>query len=127
MSQDIVATAAAPQAIGPYSQAVRCGRTVYCSGQIPLTPAGELVTGDIAVQTRQVLINLKAVLEAAGGGLGQVVKTTVYCVDLAQFGTINETYAEFFGDSRPARATVQVAALPKGAGIEIDAIAVLDD
>ncbi len=125
MSHLVVATSDAPAAVGPYSQAIRVGNTLYCSGQIPLTPAGELVDGDIAAQTRQVLQNLTAVLAAAGGSLADVVKTTIYCVDLADFATINATYAEFFPAPAPARATVQVAALPRSAGVEIEAIAVL--
>lgn len=123
MRRQQVSTDAAPAAVGPYSQAVRVGDILYCSGQIPLRPDGTLVTGDIAAQTRQVLQNLEAVLAAAGGGLGDVVKTTIYCTDLAEFATINAVYGEFFGSEPPARATVQVAALPKGAGIEIEAIA----
>ncbi len=125
MDRQIVSTPNAPAAVGPYSQAVRVGDTLYCSGQIPLAPDGQLVAGDVAEQTRQVLRNLGEVLVAAGGSLAAVVKTTIYCVDLAEFGRINEVYAEFFGDQPPARATVQVAALPRGAAIEIDAVAVL--
>lgn len=126
MGKRVVASEAAPAAIGPYSQAVVVGEVVYCSGQIPLTPAGQLVEGDIAAQTRQVLDNLKAVLTAAGASLEQVVKTTIYCCDLADFATINEVYGWYFAADPPARATVQVAALPKGARVEIDAIAVLE-
>jgi 2-iminobutanoate/2-iminopropanoate deaminase len=125
MGKQAVATDGAPAAIGPYSQAIVVGQTVYCSGQIPLTPAGELVTGDIATQTRQVLDNLAAVLAAAGGGLAEVVKTTIYCTDLGDFATINEVYGSYFASPAPARATVQVAALPKGAAVEIEAVAVL--
>lgn len=124
-----VATAAAPAAVGPYSQAlvVRApGALVFCSGQIPLDPAtGQMVSGGIEAQTERVLANLKAVLEAAGASLGQVVRTTIYLVDLAQFATVNDIYARVFAPALPARATVQVAALPRGAQIEIDAIAVL--
>lgn len=126
MAKQAVKTDGAPAAIGPYSQAVRSGQTVYCSGQIPLTPAGELVTGDIAAQTQQVMANLEAVLEAVGGSLADIVKTTIYCTDLADFATINAVYGSYFSDPAPARATVQVAALPKGAHVEIEAIAVLD-
>ncbi|MCC7494560.1 MAG: RidA family protein [Fimbriimonadaceae bacterium] len=122
MPKQIIAASTAPAAVGPYSQAVRVGDLLFCAGQIPLTPAGELVGGDIAAQTRQVLTNLAAVVAAAGGSLAQVVKTTVYCVDLADFPTINAVYAEFFGDQPPARATVQVAALPRSAGVEIEAV-----
>lgn len=125
MAKQIVQSDQAPAAVGPYSQAVRIGDTLYCSGQIPLKPDGTLVDGDLAAQTRQVMANLAAVLDAAGGSLANVVKTTIYCVDLGEFGTINEVYGESFPSNPPARATVQVAALPKGAGIEIEAIAVL--
>lgn len=124
MSKQIVATAGAPAAIGPYSQAVAVGEMIFCSGQIPLTPAGELVTGDTAAQCRQVLDNLRAVLEAAGSGLHEVVKTTIFCVDLGEFATINEIYGGYFTGRPPARATVQVAALPRGARVEIEAVAV---
>ncbi|NUP98735.1 MAG: deaminase [Armatimonadetes bacterium] len=123
--KQVISAANAPAAVGPYSQAVRVGQTLYLSGQIPLTPAGELVAGDLAAQARQVLNNLAAVLDAAGASLADVVKTTIYCVDLAAFPIINEVYGEYFGVTPPARATVQVTALPKGAGIEIEAIAVL--
>ena len=119
-----VSTPSAPAAIGPYSQAVVAGGFVFCSGQIPLDPAtGALVEGDIGVQTRRVLENLKAVLEAAGSGLDRVVKTTVFLADLADFQAMNAVYAEYFGGDPPARAAVQVAALPKGARIEIEAVA----
>jgi 2-iminobutanoate/2-iminopropanoate deaminase len=115
----------APSPVGPYSQAVRQGRWVYASGQIPIDPAtGQLVAGEIEVQTQRVLENLRAVLEAAGSSLERVVKTTVYVTDLSLFGRVNEVYARFFkADPPPARATVQVAALPLGAGIEVDAVA----
>ncbi|MDT8441040.1 MAG: RidA family protein [Desulfuromonadales bacterium] len=120
-----ISTAAAPAAIGPYSQAVRAGQTVYCSGQIPLDPAsGELVNSDIAAQTRQVMVNLGAVLAAAGLDYADLVKTTIYLTDLADFAMVNEIYASFFTGTTPARACVQVAALPKGAAVEIDGIAV---
>ncbi len=119
-----VETDKAPAAIGPYSQAVRAGDYLYCSGQIPLCPAsGEMVDGGIAEQTRQVLDNLKQVLAAAGVDFSAVVKTTIYLVDLADFATVNEIYAGYCAAIAPARATVQVAALPKGALVEIDAIA----
>ncbi len=123
-----VSTPNAPPAIGPYSQAVVAGDFVFCSGQIPLDPAtGALVGGDIAAQTRRVLENLKAVLEAAGSGLDRVVKTTVFLADLADFQEMNAVYAEYFGGDPPARAAVQVAALPKGARIEIEAVALRGD
>ncbi len=123
---ETVQTPNAPAAIGPYSQAVVCDGWVFCSGQIPLDPATmELVGGDVAAQTEQVLKNLKAVLEAAGASLGTVVKTTVFLSDMGLFGPMNEVYARYFGAHRPARSTVQVAALPKGARVEIDAISAL--
>lgn len=121
-----VNTAAAPAPVGPYNQAVKVGELLWCSGQIALDPAsGTLVGGgDVEAETRQVLANLKAVLEAAGSSPAQVVRTTVYLVDLADFARVNALYAEVFGGGvAPARACVQVAALPKGALVEIDAIA----
>jgi 2-iminobutanoate/2-iminopropanoate deaminase len=122
-----VATAGAPQAIGPYSQAVRLGNLLFCSGQIPLDPAtGELVTGDIETQTRRVFANLKAVLDAAGAGFDAVARTTVYLADMADFAAMNQVYAEYFTHPAPARSTIQAAALPKNARVEIDVIAVLD-
>lgn len=121
-----VSTDGAPQAIGPYSQAVRAGAFLFCSGQIPLEPAtGEMVSGGIEAQARRVLENLKAVVEAAGGGLNQVIQVTVYMTDLASFAEVNAVYEEYFGDSKPARATVQAAALPRGALIEADCVAYL--
>lgn len=118
------ATDKAPKAIGPYSQAVSQGSTVYLSGQIPIDPAtGKLVEGDFAAKTRRVFDNLGAVLESAGLGFTNVVKATVYLVDLADFPAMNAVYGEFFGDHKPARSTVQVAKLPLGAPIEIDFIA----
>jgi 2-iminobutanoate/2-iminopropanoate deaminase len=118
---------AAPAPVGPYSQAVSHGDYVFASGQIPLDPAtGAIVPGEIEAQVEQVIANLAAVLEAAGSSLTRVVKATVYVTDLALFARINAVYARHFtGDPPPARATVQVAALPLGAGIEIDAIALL--
>ncbi len=114
----------APAAIGPYSQAIHSGDLIFLSGQVPIDPkTGELVTGDIAVQTERVLANLGAVLGAAGCGFEHVVKTTIYLVDLGDFQVVNETYAKRFSAAPPARATVQVSALPKGARVEIDAIA----
>lgn len=114
----------APAAIGPYSQAIHSGDLVFLSGQVPIDPkTGELVTGDIAVQTERVLANLAAVLGAAGCGFEHVVKTTIYLVDLGDFQVVNQTYAKRFSAAPPARATVQVSALPKGARVEIDAIA----
>jgi 2-iminobutanoate/2-iminopropanoate deaminase len=120
-----IATPHAPAAIGPYSQAVRAGGWVFLSGQIPLDPAtGALVTGDIEAQTRQVLANLTAVLAAAGASWAEVVRTTIYLTDLGTFERVNRVYAEVAGEVPPARATVQVAALPRGAAVEIDAVAI---
>ncbi len=124
MSKTIVSTAAAPKAIGPYSQAVRAGGFLFCSGQIPLDPAtGELVSGDIQTETRRVLDNLVAVLAAGGAKPADVVKTTIFLTDLGDFAKVNEVYATYFGESLPARATVQVAALPRGVRVEIDCTA----
>ena len=121
-----VSTEGAPGAIGPYSQAMVVDGWIFCSGQIPLDPAsGELVQGDVGVQTDQVLRNLKAVLEAAGGSLSRVVKTTVFLADMGDFGAMNEVYARHFGEHRPARAAVAVRTLPKNVGVEIEAVAKL--
>ena len=123
--KDVIATEDAPAAIGPYSQAVAASGLVFLSGQIPLDPAtGQLVAGDVAAQTTRVLENLRAILAAAGAGFGDVVRTTIYLVEMADFPKVNETYAKRFSGTFPARATVQVAALPKGARVEIDAIAI---
>jgi 2-iminobutanoate/2-iminopropanoate deaminase len=117
----------APAPIGPYAQAVRGGKLLFLSGQIPLDPkTGELVSGDIRAETRRVLDNLHAVLEASESSAARVVKTTVYLTDLADFPAVNEVYAEYFGESPPARSTVQVAALPRGVRVEIDAIALFE-
>lgn len=127
MSLDIIATPAAPAAIGPYSQAVRAGNTVYFSGQTPLDPAtGVLVTGDITAQTRRVFDNLATVANAAGGSLAQVVRVGIYVTDLANFAAVNAVMAEYFQQPYPARSTIQVAALPLGAQVEIDVVMVLD-
>jgi 2-iminobutanoate/2-iminopropanoate deaminase len=124
LSKQVISTPLAPAAIGPYSQAIRSGNLVFVSGQIPLDPAtGHLVEGDAAMQTARVLQNLSAILEAAGSSLGQVLKTTVYLKDLADFAMMNEVYARFFGDNPPARATVEVARLPRNVSVEIDLIA----
>lgn len=123
MNLKIVSTDSAPAAIGPYSQAVRLGGLLFTSGQIPLTPAGELVAGGIEEQTRQVLTNLQAVLAAEGATLADVVKTTVFLKDMNQFAAFNEVYASFFGDHKPARSTVEVARLPKDVFVEIEGIA----
>ncbi len=122
--RETVTSNGAPAAIGPYAQAVRSGGVLYCSGQIPLDPAtGKMVGGGIEEQTDRVLRNLGEVLAAGGGGLSTVLKTTVYLVDLGDFPKMNAVYARFFPEGPPARATVQVAALPAGALVEIDAIA----
>jgi reactive intermediate/imine deaminase len=123
MPRTPIHTPLAPQAIGTYSQAIRAGSTVYLSGQIPLDPAsGELVAGDMEAQVRRVFENLKAVAEAAGGDLSQVVKLTVYLTDLAHFALVNRVMAEYFTQPYPARAAVGVAALPRGAAVEMDGI-----
>jgi 2-iminobutanoate/2-iminopropanoate deaminase len=122
----VVSSAGAPAAIGPYSQAIAAGGLLYCSGQIPLDPAtGQIVEGDVAVQTRRVMENLVAVLAAGGAKFGDVVKTTIFLADMADFAAVNQVYGEYVGSAPPARATVQVAALPRGARVEIDAIALL--
>lgn len=125
MSNHKIETTAAPAAIGPYSQAIQAGNLLFLSGQIPLDPAtGEMAAGGIEAQTRQVMGNLQAVLAAAGLDFSSLVKTTIYLVDLGEFATVNGIYGEYFATAPPARATVQVAALPKGALVEIDGIAV---
>ena len=124
MSKQVISTSLAPAAIGPYSQAIRSGNLLFLSGQIPLDPeTGKIVEGDAAVQTARVLQNLSAILEAAGSSLGQVLKTTVYLKDLADFAMMNEVYARFFADNSPARATVEVARLPRNVSVEIELIA----
>ena len=121
--KQVIRTDAAPAAVGPYSQAVAVDGWLWVSGQIPLDPAtGELVTGDIEAATRRVLDNLKAVVEAAGAGLDQAVRVTIYLTDLGRFETVNSIYAEYFTDSPPARACVEVSRLPKGAEVEMDAV-----
>jgi 2-iminobutanoate/2-iminopropanoate deaminase len=126
MPIETVATSGAPRAIGPYSQALRAGGFLFTAGQVGFDPAtGELVDGGIGEQTRQVLQNIRAILEAGGSGLAQVVKTTVFLVDMADFAAMNEVYAEAFGTHRPARSTVAVAALPRGARVEIEAVAAI--
>jgi 2-iminobutanoate/2-iminopropanoate deaminase len=122
--KQIIHTTDAPQAIGPYSQAVRVGQFVFLSGQIPLDPAsGNIVEGDITVQTRRVMENLGAVLRAAGASFADVVKTTIFLADLGHFSKMNEVYGAYFTSEPPARATVQVGALPRSVLIEIDMIA----
>ena len=120
-----VATKNAPQAIGPYAQAVKANGFVYTSGQLPMTPDGNLLEGTIEEQTHQVFANLKAVLEEAGTSLDKVIKATVFIKDMNQFGALNGVYAEHFGSHTPARSTVEVARLPKDAAVEIEVIAVL--
>jgi 2-iminobutanoate/2-iminopropanoate deaminase len=122
--RSVVKTPSAPAAIGPYSQGIVAGGFLFVSGQIPLDPAtGEMIQGDITHQVRRVLENLKAILMAGGAGMDRVVRTTVYLLDLGEFPKMNEVYREYFGTNPPARSTVGVAALPKGALVEIDAIA----
>ncbi|MCC7532208.1 MAG: RidA family protein [Candidatus Melainabacteria bacterium] len=122
----VIATESAPKAIGPYSQAIASTGMVFVSGQIPIDPVtGNLVEGPIADQTKRVMTNLAAILEAAGSSLSQVVKTTVYLKDMGDFAEMNEVYGSHFPDHKPARATVQVAKLPRDVGVEIDCIAVL--
>ena len=124
--KQVVATTAAPAAIGPYSQAIRAGQTLYLSGQIPLDPStGQIVEGDVRVQTLQVMMNLQAVLEAAGTDFSALVKTTIFLRDLADFAVVNEVYASFLQPPFPARATVQVARRPRDVAVEIDGIAIL--
>ncbi len=127
MEKHPIHTDNAPAAIGPYSQAIRTGHTIFASGQIPIDPKTGLVAGDdIVTQTRQVLSNLKAILEAAGAGLPGVVKTTVFIKDMNDFARFNEVYAGFFSEPYPARSTVEVARLPKDVLVEIEAVAVTE-
>lgn len=125
MSQQRVQTDQAPQAIGPYSQAIVAGGLVFCSGQIPLTPSGELVVGDVEAQTHQVMKNLGAVLEAAGSSYAKIVQTTCYLADMNDFPAFNKVYAEYVREPFPARATVQVARLPRDVKVEVACIALL--
>lgn len=124
MNKEIVRSDKAPKAIGPYEQAIRVGEFIYASGQIPLDPTtGKLVEGDIKIQTRRVMENLKAVVEAAGSSLKQAVKATVFLKNIGDFAAMNEVYGEYLGAAKPARSTVAVADLPRGALVEIDLIA----
>ena len=126
MSKQIVSTSAAPAAIGPYSQAVRAGNTLWLSGQVPLDPVTkELVQGDIETQARRVFDNIKAVVAAAGANLDAVVKTTIFLTDLSHFALVNKVMAEYFREPYPARSTVGVAALPRGAQVEVECIVAL--
>ena len=128
MTRRAISTSAAPSAVGPYSQGIATDGLVFCSGQIGLEPAtGELVTGGVEAQCERAIRNLEAVLDAAGANLADVVKTTIFLVDIDDFATVNATYGRFFPDPPPARSTFAVAALPKGARIEIEAIAVRAD
>ena len=121
----IISTSEAPAALGPYSQAVRVGSTIYCAGQIPLDPkTGQIVAGDISAQTRRVLDNVAAVLRAESLTFDHIVKTTIFLTNLGDFQTVNEVYGSYFKSQPPARSTVQVSALPKGANVEIEVIAV---
>jgi 2-iminobutanoate/2-iminopropanoate deaminase len=124
MKPEIIVTDRAPKAVGAYAQAVRANGMLFVSGQIPLDPAtGEMISADVAAQTRRVMDNLRAVLEGAGSALENVVKCTIYLVDMNDFAVVNQTYAEYFPAAKPARATVAVAALPRGSRVEIDMIA----
>lgn len=128
MAREVVQTEKAPKAIGPYSQAIKvdCGKMIFCSGQIPLDPqTGAMIEGDVAAQTRRVMENLRAVLEAAGAGLEHVVRCNIFLADMNDFAVVNEVYGQYFPKDPPSRATVQVARLPKDARVEIDCIAVL--
>ncbi|MBA1335265.1 MAG: 2-iminobutanoate/2-iminopropanoate deaminase [Firmicutes bacterium] len=127
MSKEIISTSKAPGAVGPYSQGVKVGNLIFTSGQIAINPeTGELVKGDIKEQTRQVLHNLEAVLNAAGSGLDKVIKATVFINDMAKFGEVNEVYASFFEGDYPARSCVEVSRLPKDVAVEIETIAVVE-
>jgi 2-iminobutanoate/2-iminopropanoate deaminase len=125
MKPEVIVSEKAPKAVGAYAQAVKAQGFVFLSGQIPLDPStGELVQGDVGTQTRRVLDNLKAVLESAGTSLSKVVKATIYLIDMNDFAVVNQTYAEYFPDAKPARATIAVAGLPRGSKVEIDMIAI---
>ena len=126
LTKSTMQTDQAPKAIGPYSQAIRAGDFVFCSGQIPLDPqSGQIVPGEIAAQTRRVMKNLEAILKAAGCDFSTVVKTTIFLADLKDFSSVNEVYGEYFKGDPPARATIQVAALPRGSLVEIEAVALV--
>jgi 2-iminobutanoate/2-iminopropanoate deaminase len=124
MKPEVISTDRAPKAVGAYAQAVRANGFLFLSGQIPLDPSsGDMIAGDVGAQTRRVLDNLRAVLEGAGSALERVVKATIYLIDMKDFAVVNQIYAEYFPAAKPARATVAVAALPRGAAVEIDMIA----
>jgi 2-iminobutanoate/2-iminopropanoate deaminase len=125
--RQVVSTPAAPQAVGPYSQAIRAGSLLFVSGQIPIDPAtGQVIAGDAAAQTRRVMENIGEILKAAGSSFDQVVRTTVYLADIAEFPAMNEVYGQYFSAPAPARSTIQAARLPRDAKLEIDVIAVLE-
>ena len=127
MDRHVIVTSSAPAAVGPYSQAIKCGNLIYTAGQLGMDPqTGTLVEGGIQAQTRQALSNLKAVLEAAGSSMGNMVKATVFLQDMGDFAAMNAVYAGFFPASPPARSAVQVAALPLGGLIEIEAVAIVE-
>ncbi len=127
MSRQIIHSNAAPAAIGPYSQAVRAGNTIYCSGAVALDPhSGLLIEGDIEAEARRAFDNLKAICEAAGGSFDQIVRVGLYLTDLSQFAVVNNVMAEYFNAPYPARSTIGVAALPRGAAFEVDAVMVID-
>jgi 2-iminobutanoate/2-iminopropanoate deaminase len=124
MKPEVIVSERAPKAVGAYAQAVRANGFLFLSGQIPLDPqTGEVISGDVAAQTRRVMDNLRGVLEGAGSALDRVVKATIYLTDMKDFAIVNQTYAEYFPDAKPARATVAVAGLPRGVSVEIDMIA----
>jgi 2-iminobutanoate/2-iminopropanoate deaminase len=126
LKRKVISTQAAPAAVGPYSQAIQIGDFIYTAGQIPLVAeTGKIVEGDIQTQTRQVMKNLANILEAGNSSLSNIVKTTIYVTDLNDFAAINEVYGSFFDDAPPARSTVQVVALPLGARVEIEAVAII--
>ena len=125
MDKKVIGTDKAPAAVGPYSQAIKTDNFLFISGQIPINPATNMISGDIQAQTRQVLDNLRAVLAAAGGSLSDIVKTTVFLKSLNDFASMNEVYRQYFIDCPPARSTVEVSGIPKGALVEIEAIAVV--
>lgn len=128
MAREIVQTENAPGAIGPYSQAMKVGNLVYTAGQIPLDPAtGQLVEGDVTAQSERVMQNVAAILEAAGSSMDNIVKTTCFLTDLANFAAFNDVYAKHMGDNRPARSTIQVAGLPAGAQVEVEVVAELNE
>lgn len=127
MSKKLISTDRAPSAIGPYSQAVKAGNLLFVSGQLPLDPkTGQLVEGDIQKKTATVIENIKAILEESGANLGSVLKATIFLTDISDFSAMNDIYSQYFADSLPARSAIQVAALPKGADIEMEVIALAD-